>query len=134
MILDSGEVHYTRMPDPREWPEVLARIKAAGLNAISIYVPWSYHEPAPGVRRWTGRYDVERFLAEARDAQLYVVVRHGPYVQGEMDGGGFPGGCSARPGALRTTDPCSRPSGRPGTPTRCRASPAGSGAASGAGP
>jgi beta-galactosidase len=105
VILDSGEVHYARLPDPRGWHEVLARLKAAGLDAISIYVPWSYHEPAPGVHRWSGRYDLERFLREARDAHLYVVVRHGPYVQGEMDGGGFPGWVLGRPGALRTNDP-----------------------------
>lgn len=105
VFLNSGEVHYTRMPDPREWPIVLDRVRAAGLNAISIYVPWNYHVPESGKPRFTGRYDLERFLRVARDRGLYVVVRHGPYVQGEMDGGGFPGWLLARPGMLRTTDP-----------------------------
>jgi len=105
VILNSGEVHYSRMPDPREWPIVLDRMKAAGLNAISIYIPWGYHVPAPGRPRFDGRYDVERFLALARDRGLYVVARHGPYVQGEMDGGGYPSWLLGRPGMLRTTDP-----------------------------
>jgi beta-galactosidase GanA len=70
VVLNSGEVHPWRMPDRREWPAVLARLRAAGLNAISIYVPWSYHEPARGRPRWKGRNDVERFLAMARDAGL----------------------------------------------------------------
>jgi plasmid stabilization system protein ParE len=105
VVINSGEVHYSRMPDPREWPGVLARLKASGLNAVSIYVPWNYHEYAPGRFRYDGRYDVERFLGDARDAGLYVVVRHGPYVQGEMDAGGFPPWLLGRPGVLRTTDP-----------------------------
>ena len=117
------------MPDPREWPIVLARLKAAGFNAVSIYVPWGYHEFAPGKFRYDGRYDVERFLSNARDAGLYVVVRHGPYVQGEMDAGGFPPWLLGRPGVLRTTDPAFTAAGRRGTPRCCRASRAGSSAA-----
>jgi hypothetical protein len=105
VVLDSGEVHPFRMPSPRAWPAVLDRMRAAGLNAISIYVPWSVHEPAPGVARFTGRWDLERFLALARDRRLYVVVRHGPYVQGEIDGGGFPAWATARPAQFRTDDP-----------------------------
>ena len=104
MVLNSGEVHPARMPDSKEWPAVLARLRAAGLNAISIYVPWSYHEPARGRFRWRGRYDVERFLGRARDAGLYVVVRPGPYIDAEADGGGFPSWLLGRPGVLRSTD------------------------------
>lgn len=106
LFLNSGEVHPFRMPGgPPEWRRVLRRMKAGGLNAISIYVPWSLHEPAQGRFRFDGLYDLEGFLAIARDTGLYVVVRHGPYVQGEIDGGGFPGWVLGRPGRLRTTDP-----------------------------
>lgn len=105
VLVNSGEVHPFRMPSPAGWPEVLNRIKAAGLNAISIYVPWSVHHPARGVSRFSGRWDLERFLALARDRRLYVVVRHGPYVQGEIDGGGFPSWITAEPGQFRTEDP-----------------------------
>ncbi len=105
VFLTSGEVHPFRMPSPAFWPDVLGRMKASGLNTVSIYVPWQLHEPAPGRFRFDGRYDLERFLALARDAGLYVVVRPGPYIQGEIDAGGFPAWLLGRPGVLRTLDP-----------------------------
>jgi beta-galactosidase GanA len=86
-FLNGGEVHYYRMPSPRAWPRMVAKLKAAGLNEISIYVPWQIHEPRPGRFRFGGRFDLDRFLRDARDAGLYVVVRPGPYVQAEIDGG-----------------------------------------------
>jgi hypothetical protein len=105
VFLNSGEVHPFRMPSPRAWPEMLRKLRAGGLNAVSIYIPWSLHESAPGVFRFNGRWDLERFLREARDAGLYVVARPGPYVQAEIDGGGFPGWLLGSPGVLRTVDP-----------------------------
>ena len=105
IFLTSAEVHPFRMPSPAFWPQVLARLKAAGLNTVSIYVPWQLHEPQPGRFRFDGRYDLERFLRAARGAGLYVVVRPGPYIQGEIDAGGFPGWLLGRPGVLRTVDP-----------------------------
>ncbi|WP_044042894.1 glycoside hydrolase family 35 protein [Caballeronia insecticola] len=92
------------MPSPDDWPDVLQRIRAAGFNSISILVPWNYHTPAEGMSRWDGRYDLERFLSNARDAGLYVVVRPGPYIQGEVDGGGYPSWALGKPGFFRTND------------------------------
>jgi hypothetical protein len=105
VFLDSGEVHPFRMPGPRMWRDVLAKVKAAGLNSISIYIPWQLHEIEPGRFRWTGRYDLDRFLRLARDEGLYVMARPGPYVQGEIDGGGYPYWMLGSPGVLRTVDP-----------------------------
>lgn len=105
LFMNSGEVHPYRMPDPRQWPDILDRMKAGGLNTISIYVPWQLHEPRPGEFRFDGRFDLERFLRDARDAGLYVVVRPGPYIQSEIDGGGYPAWLLGSPGILRTVDP-----------------------------
>ena len=105
VFLDGGEVHPFRMPGPAMWRDVLAKTRAAGLNSISIYVPWQLHETEPGRFRFTGRYDLERFLRLARDEGLYVMVRPGPYVQGEIDGGGYPYWMLGSPGVLRTVDP-----------------------------
>lgn len=105
VFLNGGEVHYFRMPSPRQWPEVLAKMRAAGLNEVSIYIPWQLHEPRPGQFRFRGRFDFERFLRDARDAGLYVVARPGPYIQGEIDGGGYPSWLLGGPGILRTVEP-----------------------------
>jgi hypothetical protein len=105
VFLDSGEVHPFRMPGPAMWRDVLAKLRAAGLNSISIYVPWQLHEIEPGRFRFGGRYDMERFLRLARDEGLYVMVRPGPYVQGEIDGGGYPYWVLGSPGVLRSVDP-----------------------------
>ncbi len=105
VLVNGGEVHPYRLPAPAAWPPMLRKLRAAGLNEISIYIPWSLHEPAPGTFRWDGRFDLERFLRDARDAGLYVIARPGPYIQGEIDGGGFPGWLLGRPGVLRTVDP-----------------------------
>ncbi|VDM12646.1 unnamed protein product [Wuchereria bancrofti] len=39
----SGSIHYFRIP-PYYWADRLRRIRAAGLNAIQLYIPWNFHE------------------------------------------------------------------------------------------
>ena len=39
----SGEIHYYRMP-PKMWDVHLKRAKEAGLNTVSSYIPWGWHE------------------------------------------------------------------------------------------
>lgn len=40
IFLWSGELHTWRLPVPELWLDVLQKIKALGMNAISIYVHW----------------------------------------------------------------------------------------------
>ena len=43
ITLLSGSLHYFRIP--REyWRDRLEKVRAAGLNAVQIYVEWSFHE------------------------------------------------------------------------------------------
>lgn len=44
----SGEIHYARV-HPSLWADRLYRIRALGLNAIQVYVPWNFHETLQGV-------------------------------------------------------------------------------------
>ena len=43
----SGSIHYMRV-HPDYWNDRLQRIRALGLNAVQVYVPWNLHEPTPG--------------------------------------------------------------------------------------
>lgn len=91
LFLYSGEVQYFRLPSVAAWRDRLEKIKAAGLNAVSLYFDWQYHSSAPGSYDFTGPRDVDRLLSIADQLGLYVIARVGPYINAEVDAGGLPG-------------------------------------------
>ena len=105
VYLWSGEFHYFRLPNQSLWYDVLQKMKAAGFNAVSLYFDWGYHSPAPGVYDFTGVRDVDKLLDMADQLGIYVIARPGPYINAEVDGGGFPGWLSTKAGSTRTGDP-----------------------------
>ncbi len=89
VFLTSGAIHYPRVP--RElWKDRIEKAKAAGLNTLQLYFFWNVHEPEEGNFVFDGGADVAHFLDLIADAGLYIVVRPGPYICAEWDGGGFP--------------------------------------------
>jgi beta-galactosidase GanA len=105
LVLWSGEMHPFRLPSPSLWRDVLQKMRAHGYNAVSVYVSWNYHSPAPGRYDFTGVRDLDLFLRMAAETGLYVILRPGPYINAEVDGGGFPGWLTATQGRARTADP-----------------------------
>lgn len=105
LVIWSGEFHMFRLPSPALWPDVLQKIKAEGFNTVSLYFSWAYSSPAPGVYDFSGIRDVDRVLSDAEAAGLYVIARPGPYINAELDGGGFPGWLSTQLGVARTQAP-----------------------------
>jgi len=101
----AGEFHYYRLPSPDLWRDVLEKMKAGGFNAVSLYFDWAYHSPRPGVYDFTGVRDVDRLLTMAEQAGLYVIARPGPYINAEVDSGGFPAWLNQQPGRARSTAP-----------------------------
>ncbi|KAK3366220.1 glycoside hydrolase superfamily [Lasiosphaeria ovina] len=90
IFLFGGEMHPFRVPVPEVWEDVLQKIKAAGMRMVSIYTHWGFHAPTPGkVDFDTGAHNLTRFLEMARDIGLYVLVRPGPYINGELNAGGM---------------------------------------------
>ncbi|MFE6736522.1 beta-galactosidase family protein [Microbacterium sp. NPDC057650] len=101
----SGAVHYFRV-HPEQWADRLARLAALGLNTVETYVAWNFHEPRRGERDFTGWRDLPRFIELAGSAGLDVIVRPGPYICAEWEGGGLPAWLGFDgPVALRTADP-----------------------------
>ncbi len=101
----SGEFHPFRLPSPSLWRDVLQKMKAEGYVAVSIYFDWGYHSPKPGVYDFTGIRNMDELLDIAQQVGLYVIARPGPYINGELDAGGFPGWLLTQAGKARTNAP-----------------------------
>jgi beta-galactosidase GanA len=101
----SGEFHPFRLPAPALWPDILQKMRASGFNAVCAYFNWSYHSPAPGAYDFTGIRDMDLFCDMAAEAGLYVLARPGPYINGELNAGGFPGWLTTVPGRARFDSP-----------------------------
>jgi beta-galactosidase len=101
----SGELEYARIPRA-DWRDRLRKVRALGLNTITVYVFWNLHEPVPGQYDFSGQNDVAEFLREAQQEGLMVVLRPGPYVCAEWDLGGYPSWLLKQDGMLlRSTQP-----------------------------
>lgn len=87
--LISGEMHYARVPH-EYWRHRLQLARAMGLNTVSTYVFWNFHEPQAGSYNFNGRADVAGFVRTAQEEGLHVILRPGPYACAEWDFGGFP--------------------------------------------
>lgn len=84
-----GEMHYPRIPH-EYWRDRIQRAKAMGINTISTYVFWNYHERQPGVFDFSGQADLGKFIKIAQEEGMFVILRPGPYVCAEWDFGGYP--------------------------------------------
>ncbi len=87
--LISGAMHYFRT-HPDQWRDRLRKMRACGLNSVETYVAWNLHEPEPGEFCFEGFCDIERFIRIAAEEGLLVIVRPGPFICAEWEGGGFP--------------------------------------------
>lgn len=85
----AGALHYFRV-HPEQWRDRIRAARLMGLNTIETYVPWNEHEPEPGTFQTAGRLDLARFLDIVAEEGLRAIVRPGPYICAEWDGGGLP--------------------------------------------
>ncbi|HEY9721830.1 MAG TPA: alpha-amylase family protein [Oscillatoriaceae cyanobacterium] len=92
-LLLGGEFQYFRIA-PELWRPSLEKVREAGLNVISAYVPWSWHEPREGEFDFDGTTDpardLQRFLALCAELELPLVLKPGPYIFAEYRGFGVP--------------------------------------------
>jgi beta-galactosidase len=92
--LYSGEIHYFRI-DRQFWSAHLRKLKAAGANTVSTYIPWSWHEYAEGCFDFEGKTNPQRdllgFIQAVINEGLYLTVKPGPYILAEFQDRGLPG-------------------------------------------
>ncbi|MGY3060753.1 beta-galactosidase [Streptomyces sp. TE3672] len=101
----SGGLHYFRV-HPEQWADRLRKARLMGLNTIETYVPWNLHQPRPDRFRLDGGLDLPRFIELAAAEGLHVLLRPGPYICAEWEGGGLPSWLLGEPGIqLRSRDP-----------------------------
>ncbi|NKY09385.1 glycoside hydrolase family 35 protein [Cellulomonas hominis] len=92
----SGALHYFRV-HPDQWADRIRKARLMGLNTIETYVAWNVHAPQRGRFDLDGPRDLGRFLDLVADEGLHAIVRPGPYICAEWDGGGLPGWLLADP-------------------------------------
>lgn len=85
----AGEMHFSRLPRDR-WRETLLKMRECGINTVSTYIFWNYHEEIKGQFDFSGNRDIFAFLSICRDIDMPCILRIGPWCHGEVIRGGFP--------------------------------------------
>ncbi|XP_006462927.1 hypothetical protein AGABI2DRAFT_152299 [Agaricus bisporus var. bisporus H97] len=105
VFLYSGEFHTFRLPVPSLWPDIIQKIKAAGLNGVSVYIHMGLVNPAPGVVDFDSFRALQPLYDAAKAAGIWVVLRPGPYINAETTAGGIAHWATTEvAGTLRTND------------------------------
>lgn len=100
-----SSLFYFRVPR-NEWRDRLEKVKAAGYDAVDVYIPWNFHERVQGQFTFEGQADVGTFLDLTAEVGLYAIARPGPYICSEWDGGALPSWLNVLPGVqLRQVEP-----------------------------
>lgn len=101
----AGALHYFRV-HPEQWRDRIHKGRLMGLNTIETYVPWNEHAPAEGRFDAAGGLDLAGFLREVQAEGMHAIVRPGPYICAEFDGGGLPAWLLADPAVqVRSREP-----------------------------
>ena len=85
----SGAIHYFRVI-PEYWEDRLKKLRACGFNTVETYVAWNLHERREGEFCFSGGLDIVRFIEIADSLGLKVILRPGPFICAEFEGGGLP--------------------------------------------
>ena len=87
-MVGAGLEYPSLMPD--QWADRLRTLQNLGFNTVFSACPWVLHEPAQGRTDFEDRLDLSRFLGEASEVGMSVVLKVGPVVGRPYDGGGLP--------------------------------------------
>ncbi|TDN62548.1 beta-galactosidase [Paraburkholderia sp. BL10I2N1] len=105
----SGEMHPARIP-AEYWQHRIRMAKAMGMNTISLYIMWNYHETRRGVFDFhTENRDIEAFIRLCQREGMWVILRPSPYICGEWDLGGLPSYLLSHPDIQLRTDSANDP-------------------------
>ena len=98
-----GEMHYARV-DKKNWRSEMLKMKSCGVDIVSTYVFWIFHEQIEGQYDFSNNNDIREFIKIADEVGLKVWLRIGPFVHSELRNGGFPDWLISKCNRLRTND------------------------------
>jgi len=98
-----GEMHFGRT-NYLDWESSILKMKACGIEIISTYIIWNFHEVNEGAFDWTANNDLTTFLQLCKKHNMFVWLRIGPWSHAEIRYGGFPDWLINKKLALRTND------------------------------
>ncbi|PIL34795.1 hypothetical protein GSI_02582 [Ganoderma sinense ZZ0214-1] len=105
LFLHAGEFHTFRLPVPELWLDIFQKMVAAGLNGASLYIHMGVTNPSPGVLDFDHWRAVQPIFDAAKLAGIFVVLRAGPYINGEATSGGLSHWITSQiAGTVRTND------------------------------
>lgn len=93
----AGEMHFARLPH-RRWKDTLLKMRDCGINTVSTYVFWNYHNEKRNIYNFSNDNDIKSFLNICRDIKMPCILRIGPWCHGEVLRGGFPKRIQLMPG------------------------------------
>ncbi|MFQ3550228.1 MAG: beta-galactosidase, partial [Armatimonadota bacterium] len=92
-FLIGADIHYFRI-DPEHWRDRIQKAIDMGCNAISIYIPWAAHEVEDNSFDFDGtthpRRNLIAFLELAKEFDIAMIAKPGPYVYSELPAQGLP--------------------------------------------
>ena len=77
VFLFGGDLSYCRVPR-RNWKERILQMKAAGLNTITVYAVWAYHQANAAEFDFEGERDLGAFVDMIAECGMYCIFRMGP--------------------------------------------------------
>lgn len=98
-----GEYHYVR-DDPDAWLSEIRKMKAGGVNIVSTYVMWNYHEETEGEFDFSQNKDIRRFARCVLAEGLELCLRIGPWINAECRNGALPDWLFEKQIPVRTND------------------------------
>ncbi|MGL1904039.1 MAG: beta-galactosidase [Fibrobacterales bacterium] len=108
----SGEIQYFRL-EKETWGAHLDKLKEAGCNTVSTYIPWVWHETAKNSFDFDGSThpsrDLKTFLKLVKDKGLYFVAKIGPNIHAEYKNGGVPDRLFEEYDGIESTDSEGKP-------------------------
>lgn len=85
----AGELHFARLPKER-WKETLLKMRECGVNTVSTYVFWNFHEEIKGQFDFSGNKDIAGLLRLCKEIDMPCILRIGPWCHAEVVYGDFP--------------------------------------------